>query len=198
MAELKKSGVEVEKIATTFEITSKAAREIAAPMEVMLLSKNKECKGECQWKLSNPQIQDLKSCRGCGMSHARRWYDRKIIGEFREIVDVTFVGAMCPPGGGRNPITPRLLRHFHYLAFIELEDNSKSQIFGTILQSWLRRAEESVQALNAPLVKASMSVYSTIVTELLPTPAKTHYTFNLRDLSKVFQGMLMCKPNNIK
>jgi dynein heavy chain, axonemal len=34
-------------------------------------------------------------------------------------------------------------------------------------------------------------VYKTISAQLLPTPAKSHYTFNLRDLSKIFQGMTM-------
>ncbi|KAG5875163.1 hypothetical protein JTB14_033740 [Gonioctena quinquepunctata] len=56
------------------------------------------------------------------------WYDRRNIGEFRKIVDVNFVAAMGPPGGGRNPVTARLLRHFHYLTFLEMEDSSKRKI----------------------------------------------------------------------
>ena len=58
-------------------------------------------------------------------------------GAFRKLVDITFVGAMGPPGGGRNPITPRFSRHFNYISFTELEDGSKFRIFSTIVGSWM-------------------------------------------------------------
>ena len=37
------------------------------------------------------------------------------------------------------------------------------------------------------VVKATLEIYNTIRAQLLPTPAKSHYTYNMRDLSKVFQ-----------
>src|SRR6185436_18411485 len=48
------------------------------------------------------------------MDHAG-WFDRRTL-TFVEIVDVSFVAAMGPPGGGRNPVTPRFLRHFNQIA----------------------------------------------------------------------------------
>lgn len=52
-------------------------------------------------------------------------------------MDINFVCAMGPPGGGRNAITPRLTRHFNYLSFTDMDEVSKKRIFSTILGSWM-------------------------------------------------------------
>ncbi|XP_077458505.1 dynein axonemal heavy chain 1 [Stigmatopora argus] len=135
------------------------------------------------------------------------WYDRKQIGAFRQIVDINFACAMGPPGGGRNPITPRFTRHFSFLSFTELEDASMRKIFSTILGSWMNgkmsrknpgRSVPEIVPLNNAIVNLTIRVYSTICSQLLPTPTKSHYTFNLRDLSKVFQGILMAETSMIE
>ncbi|KAG7240353.1 hypothetical protein INR49_026924, partial [Caranx melampygus] len=135
------------------------------------------------------------------------WYDRKQIGTFMRLVDLNFACAMGLPGGGRNPITQRFTRHFNFLSFTEMDDTSKKTIFSTILGSWMEgnmSKKESgtpvaaIQPLNESLVDATIRVYTTITSQLLPTPSKSHYTFNLRDLSKVFQGILMAEAGMIE
>ncbi|KAG2485619.1 hypothetical protein HYH03_015682 [Edaphochlamys debaryana] len=126
------------------------------------------------------------------------WYERKPPCAFRTIVDTQFVAAMGPPGGGRNPVTNRLLRHFNFISFTEMSDASVSRIFTTILGAFFRKYfNEGIQALTDPLVGATVQLYNCIRAELLPTPSRSHYTFNLRDLSKVVQGVMRADPRSV-
>jgi dynein heavy chain, axonemal len=126
------------------------------------------------------------------------WYDRKAIGEFRNLVDISFCCAMGPPGGGRNQISMRLTRHFNHLSFVEMEDDVMMTIFSTISKWWSKNGSEQITELIPKLVSSCLTVYKTISNQLLPTPAKSHYTFNLRDLSKVFQGILMVDIKSVE
>ncbi|CAF1139993.1 unnamed protein product, partial [Brachionus calyciflorus] len=57
---------------------------------------------------------------------------------------------------------------------------------------------EKISDYASSLVESCISVYKTISSQLLPTPVKSHYTFNLRDLSKTFQGILMADVKSIE
>lgn len=43
--------------------------------------------------------------------------------------DVTIASACAPPGGGRNPVTPRFIRHFSMLCLPMPSEHSLKQIF---------------------------------------------------------------------
>ncbi len=67
------------------------------------------------------------------------WYERRPPCAFKQIIDTQFVAAMGPPGGGRNSITNRLLRHFSVLAMTDMSDESCRRIFTTILGSFVNK-----------------------------------------------------------
>lgn len=65
------------------------------------------------------------------------WYDRKDTSKLT-LIDLQFVCAMGPPGGGRNPITPRFLRHFNVISVATFGDDTMQRIFSTIVNFYFR------------------------------------------------------------
>jgi dynein heavy chain, axonemal len=96
-------------------------------------------------------------------------------------------------------VTPRLFRHFNMIWVPDLSEHSMRTIFSSILRGFLELDEASGLSIYAdPIIKASVDLYYRTIADFLPTPAKCHYTFNLRDLSKVVQGILMIKLEDLQ
>jgi hypothetical protein len=55
----------------------------------------------------------------------------------------------------------------------------------------LQDFEEEVKPIGNVVTEATLDVYNTVVQRFLPTPAKIHYLFNLRDISKVNIGLTL-------
>ncbi|GBG29641.1 Dynein heavy chain 7, axonemal [Hondaea fermentalgiana] len=125
------------------------------------------------------------------------WYDRKEK-TFRKLIDIQFVAAMGPPGGGRTQITQRYVRHYSMLNLLPFEASSLAVIFGTIMEWFAKPFGPKIKAVVPSVVSSTIALYKQIAEDMLPTPAKSHYTFNLRDLSKVFQGICMGSADRIK
>ena len=80
----------------------------------------------------------------------------------------------------------------------DLSQASMKTIFTAILRGNLELKTGGGLALFAEyIVKSAVDIYQKTIHDFLPTPLKCHYTFNLRDLSKIVQGMLMCKNDDI-
>eukprot|EP00105_Crassostrea_gigas_P043640 XP_019927788.1 PREDICTED: dynein heavy chain 12, axonemal isoform X3 [Crassostrea gigas] len=127
------------------------------------------------------------------------WYDLKDTTKIT-LQDVLFLCAMGPPGGGRNDVTARFLRHYNIIGMNPFSEETMIKIFSILLTTYLRQGEFSTEyyALGNQIVAATNDMYKQAIANLLPTPAKSHYVFNLRDFSRVILGICLVKKNEVE
>ncbi|XP_035775701.1 dynein heavy chain 3, axonemal-like [Anopheles albimanus] len=126
----------------------------------------------------------------------RTWLDHRIWSDLRdtskiELIDLLLIAAMGPIGGS-NYIPQRLYRHMFVISVDSFEDATLMRIFSSI-GDWhfAKGFPEPVARLSKLLSQATIAVYRGAIEHFLPTPAKSHYLFSLRDVSRVYQGIVL-------
>ena len=126
------------------------------------------------------------------------WYDNKEK-VFRNMIDVMYVAAMGPPGGGRTFITPRFTRWFNVISVTEFDGQSMTGIFDAIMKFQYEKkgTPGCIKSLKDNMIKSTLEIYDSALASLLPTPTKSHYLFNLRDFARVIFGVLMADTESM-
>jgi dynein heavy chain len=107
------------------------------------------------------------------------------------IKDLHFIAAMGLPGGGRNEVDPRFLSQFCIFNISFPSSDSLMTIYSSILNAHLRNFDPKVIQVGEKLTEITLNLYQSVTKKLPPTPSKFHYIFNLRDLSRVYEGLCL-------
>ncbi|XP_063540762.1 dynein axonemal heavy chain 10 [Cydia strobilella] len=123
------------------------------------------------------------------------FYDRGKDLNWKNLKDIGFLAAMGKAGGGRNDVDPRFISMFSVYNLQFPAESTLRHIYTSIIAGHFEIFPEEIQEITDKLVQMTLDLYKIIIVELPPTPAKFHYIFNLRDLSRIAAGLLLTHPN---
>lgn len=129
----------------------------------------------------------------------KNWYDLKQTTPIY-LFDILFVAAMGLVGGSRQDVYARFLRHFTIFSINEFSQDSMSTIYTNLLLAGLKKNgfPTEIYETVSRIVAATVEIFKSATENLRPTPAKSHYIFNLRDFSRIIFGCAMMKKESVE
>ena len=122
------------------------------------------------------------------------FYDLKKL-TMKEIRGVQYLSSMNPTAGS-FAIQDRMQRHFATFATLAPEAEVLRTIYGAILEGHLSNGfSQEMKKAGERVTNAALMLHKFVADAFMPTAVAFHYAWNLREMSRVFQGILKCTPD---
>lgn len=123
------------------------------------------------------------------------WFDRTDLGTRKEVVDVQYLAAMNPTAGSFD-ICERAQRHFATFACMMPSKGDLKTIYGSILGGHLKGFPGRVEECCDKIVEGTIALHGQVLQRFLPSAVKFTYNWNMRELTNIFQGLTLARPDH--
>ena len=125
------------------------------------------------------------------------WYELKKKTPIK-VLDVRTCCTMGMPGGGRSMPSLRIMRHCNLLYMEPFDQTNLSYMFTQILTWKFKSFQYEFDNQSKNIAEMTIKIYQKLAKEMPPLPEKPHYTYNIRDISNVMQGLIAIPPEIYK
>ena len=104
-----------------------------------------------------------------------------------------FIACSGYPTKEIKALTQRFTRHFNVINMHTPSEAALIAIYSSILSGFSETKPfyNWIKESMTGIISSTVDLYTKIGKELTAIPSKFHYNYNLRDVSKVFEGMLL-------
>ena len=126
----------------------------------------------------------------------KQYYDRADLGFRKEVADLQYLSSMNPTAGSFT-VTERLQRNFSAFSCLMPSDVDLTTIYKSILAGHFASFVPEVAKTVDQLCEASIKLHKILVMEFFPDAERFMYNWNMRELTSIFQGVCLAKPEYI-
>ena len=126
-------------------------------------------------------------------------FDREHLEEQYILKDIMFAACMNPKSGSFF-VDLRTTRHFTQIMLGVPEKDILSTIYAQMLVAHFQPFDQQCVTVAPKLVTATVNVFTSIALspQFAPTAIKFHYQFNMRDVAKIIQNIMLAQPASYK
>lgn len=128
----------------------------------------------------------------------KNWFDASDASVI-QVSNILVLAACGLVGGSRQDVYPRFLCHFNIFSINNFSDETMQRIFTAVLLDGYKKAGHGTDVITScnQIVNATLETYKFACNHLRPTPTKSHYIFNLRDIARVVMGCSLMKKESV-